>query len=210
MTASNAVESQVLALAAVFQALMEVKRVARTGRSEQDAVIPCITGLLRPFDGDVGEAYGGSSALLPGLRQLHRQLSQPSDMELTRYAVVVFHLERKLVRQQGMLDTIGRGLGQARAQAEYFHIGHDSVIGRLGDVYSETVSTLKPRIMVQGQREWLEDSRNANLIRALLLAAVRAATLWRTSGGNRFRLLFRRTTLLQATHRLIDRLETTS
>ncbi len=208
MTEPKSLQSQALALAAVFQALLEVKRIARTGRSEQDTVITCLTGLLRPFDGDVAEAYGGASALLPGLHQLHRQLTQPVDMELTRYAVVVFHLERKLLRRQDMLDRIGQGLGQARAQAEYFHIGHDSVLGRLGDLYSDTVSTLKPRIMVQGQREWLEDPRNANMIRALLLAAVRAATLWRSSGGNRLRLLFQRNRLLQATHRLIDELET--
>jgi high frequency lysogenization protein len=204
----SARESQTLALAAVFQALMEVKRVARTGRSQQEVVIPCLTGLLRPFDGDVAEAYGGGLALLPGLHQLHRQLSQPADMELTRYAVVIFHLERKLVRNKTLLDALARGLGQARAQAEYFHISHESVLGRLADLYSETVSTLKPRIMVQGQREWLEDSRNANLIRALLLASVRAATLWRASGGSRFRLIFQRNRLLQSTHQLIDQLET--
>ncbi|MCC5857385.1 MAG: high frequency lysogenization protein HflD [Ectothiorhodospiraceae bacterium] len=208
MSGVSRIESQTLALAALFQALREVKHVAHSGRAEQDVVVTCITGLLRPYDGDVAHAYGGAAALLPGLHQLHRQLSQPADMELTRYAVVIFHLERKLLRQKALLDTLGRGLGQARAQAEYFHIAHENVLGRLADLYSETVSTLKPRIMVQGQREWLDDSRNANLIRALLLAAVRAATLWRSSGGSRFRLIFHRNRLLQTTHELINRLET--
>lgn len=200
-------DSQTLALAAIFQALAEVRRLAREGRAETTTVAGCVAGLLNHYEGDVAGAYGGARTLIPGLRQLHRQLTQPGDMEVTRYAVVVLHLERKLVRDRQRLAVLAGGLEQARSQADYFHPTHENVIGRLADLYSETVSSLKPRIMIQGSREWLEDTRNANLIRALLLAAIRAATLWRDQGGSRFKLLFRRKQLLATTHRLIDVLD---
>lgn len=200
-------DSQTLALAAIFQALAEVRRLAREGRAETNAVASCMAGLLNAYEGDVAGAYGGARTLMPGLRQLHRQLTQPGDMEVTRYAVVVLHLERKLMRDRQRLAVLAGGLEHARSQAGYFHPTHENVIGRLADLYSETVSSLKPRIMIQGSREWLEDSRNANLIRALLLAAIRAATLWRDQGGSRFKLLFRRKQLLATTHHLIDVLD---
>ncbi|MCH8505938.1 MAG: high frequency lysogenization protein HflD [Ectothiorhodospiraceae bacterium] len=200
----NRTDAQTLAMAAIFQALAEVRQLAREGRADSGSVAHCLAGLLNPYHGDVAEAYGGGPVLVPGLRQLHQQLTQPGDMEITRYAVVVLHLERKLVRDKQRLALLSRGREQARGQAAYFHPAHESVVGRLADLYSETVSTLKPRIMVQGNREWLEDDRNANLIRALLLAAIRAATLWRDQGGSRFKLLFRRKQLLHTTHLLIE------
>jgi len=48
----------------------------------------------------------------------------------------------------------------------------------------------------------LADADTANLIRALLLAAIRAAVLWRQCGGRRWRLLLQRRDLLHAAQRL--------
>ena len=193
---------QTLALAALFQSLSEVRRIARTGQSNNDDVETCINGLLNEYDGSVGRVYGGEVRLLPGLNRLRTQLSEPQDTETTRYAIVLMHLERKLMRQRAMLGELAQGLDQARRQAEHFHPVHESVIGRLADIYGETISTLKPRIMVQGEREWLEDPRYANQVRALLLAGLRATTFWRAAGGTRLRLLFGRNRLLQATEQL--------
>jgi high frequency lysogenization protein len=44
---------------------------------------------------------------------------------------------------------------------------------------------LSPRIMVNGDPAHLNNPENANRIRALLLAGIRAAMLWRQSGGGR-------------------------
>ncbi|WP_290652813.1 high frequency lysogenization protein HflD [Aquisalimonas sp.] len=193
---------QTLALAALFQALTEIRRIARTGQTSIEEVETCINGLLNPYEGDVGDAYGGDVKLLPGLRRLRTQLSDPQDTELTRYAIVLMHLERKLMRKRAMLKHLAEGLEQARDRASYFHPAHENVIGYLADLYGETVSTLKPKVMVQGERQWLEDSRNANQVRALLLAGVRATTFWRNAGGSRLRLVFGRNRLLETTERL--------
>jgi high frequency lysogenization protein len=44
----------------------------------------------------------------------------------------------------------------------------------------------------------LKDDENQHRIRALLLAGIRAAWLWRQVGGSRWRVLFGRTALLEA------------
>ena len=198
----DAVREQTLALAALFQALSEIRRTARSGQCNGEDVTTCLNGLLLPFDGSVGDAFGGEERLLPGLQRLRDQLADPRDTELTRYAVVLMHLERKLMRRRRLLSELADGLAQAQRQAEHFDNGHENVISGLADLYARTVSSLRPQILVQGERRWLEDTRNAERVRALLLASIRAITLWRNAGGSRVRLILGRNRLQQASEQL--------
>ena len=61
-----------------------------------------------------------------------------------------------------------------------------------------TVSTLGPRIIVRGDPALLARPESANRIRALLLAGIRAAVLWRQCGGTRVGLILGRRRLLEA------------
>jgi len=65
------------------------------------------------------------------------------------------------------------------------------VIEALAKLYSATLSTLRPRILVEGDPRFLNDAQNVDRIRALLLAAIRATVLWRQLGGSQLRLFFR-------------------
>jgi len=203
-------EQQVLALAAMTMALAEVRRIANTGRHDADQVRHCYAGLLNTYEGDLEQLYGGLPPLAPGLRELRTQLSNPQNMDQTRLLIGAVTIERKLLKRRDMLQTLAQGLNIARSQAEHFGITHENVTARLGDLYSETVSTLKPRILVPGKREWLEDPRNARLIRALLLSAIRAATFWRDNGGSRLKLIFGRNRLLTTIDTLLERSEWTA
>jgi high frequency lysogenization protein len=62
----------------------------------------------------------------------------------------------------------------------------------MADLYSQTLSTFRYRIQVNGDYNFLQQQRIANQIRALLLAAVRSAILWRQVGGNRWHFLLNR------------------
>lgn len=192
MNGTSRHRSQVLALAAMYQALAQVRQIATTGRWEADSLETCLRGLLVAYEDDVAAVYGGVTSLESGLRVLHLQLGQPGDMQLTRYAVMVMHLERKLMKRRDMLARLARGIEESRQQADYFSISHENVVHHLADLYQQTVSTLTPPIMVQGKREWLGDSDRAARIRALLLSSIRAATFWRQAGGGRLRLIFAR------------------
>ncbi|MCK8515709.1 high frequency lysogenization protein HflD [Methylonatrum kenyense] len=200
-------EQQVLALAVMTMALAEVRRIANTGRYDTDQVSNCYAGLLNAYEGDLEQIYGGLVPLKPGLQELRTQLSNPQNMDQTRLLIGAVTIERKLLKRRDMLQTLAQGLDLARSQAEHFGTTHENVTARLGDLYAETVSTLKPRILVPGKREWLEDPRNARLIRALLLSAIRAATFWRNNGGSRLKLIFSRNRLLGTIDSLLERSE---
>jgi high frequency lysogenization protein len=93
--------------------------------------------------------------------------------------------------------VIGSRIGQAAQQAEHFSSTHDNVISNLGTLYTETLSTFRFRIQVNGDYNYLQQQRIANQIRSLLLAAIRSAMLWRQVGGNRLQLLFYRKHIAQ-------------
>ena len=71
----------------------------------------------------------------------------------------------------------------------------------MGALYADTISQLRPRVMVQGNPHYLAQPDVVAEIRALLLAAVRSAMLWRQLGGNYWDFLFFRARLLAAVER---------
>lgn len=200
---SPADRDQALALAAAFQAISVVIDIARHGRTNTALVRGCLQGLVLPYHADMASLYGADQ-LRPGLIALQAQLTHPQDADFTRYAVVLLHLESRLRRQPDRLQGIAVGLERVRRQVEYFG-GSDSgpVIAALAHLYSEHVSTLRPRILVTGERTYLEQAQNAELIRALLLAALRALSFWRQHGGSRLGLILRRRRVLRAVEALL-------
>lgn len=199
---TDVLRNQTLALAAAMQALLSVVSIARRGHSRRSDTEPCLQGLLQTYEGDVEQLYGGVAPLRAGLEQLVEQLARPTDPELTRYLVAVIYLERRLRKQPEVLRRLGQGLDSARRQREYFGGYNPNVVSNLGGLYGETISTLKPRIMVQGERAYLEQAANADQIRAQLLAAIRAISLWHEAGGTRWRLLFGRNKYLRVAEKL--------
>lgn len=182
-----------LALAGIFQAVYLVQQTARRGAPDAGAFEASIASILNTEAADAEAAYGGVERVQLGLRQVADLLKKrhaPEEQERMRYAVAVMALERRLSRRPDMLKQIGEGLERARAQARHFSLIHPNLIANLAGLYSDTVSVLGPRIMVAGEQHLLANPEHAARIRALLLAAIRAAVLWRQQGGSHLRLIF--------------------
>lgn len=198
---------RVIALAGLIQATALVRDIARRGQANPEEIETCLGSLIQIDASSSAAVYGGVPRLHSGLRLLEQQLNQPQDLELTRYVVTLLSLERKLSRRPDLLDAIRAGLEEIIQNLPYFPVDHGNTIARFADLYLRTLSTLSPRIMVSGDPAHLSHPENANRIRALLLAGIRAATLWRQSGGGRFTLLVRRNPLLREVRRLLASLE---
>lgn len=181
---------RVIALAGLFQAVSLVRDIAHNGQTNLHDLEISLGSLLKINTSDSAEVYGGVANLRCGLTMLHGHLLKPKEMEVTRYAVSLLTLERKLARQPLLLDKIREGITQALDKLDYFPLNHENMLAHLADIYATTVSTLTPRIMVNGQQIHLTQPENANRIRALLLAGIRAAILWRQNGGKRWTLIF--------------------
>lgn len=202
---------RVLALAALLQCASLVKELAWHGHCDEHE-LTILLGSLFAFDtSNVVDIYQGEANLRSGLQRVETQFSSgshPADLELTRYAVGLLFLERKFQAKSDHLQALGEGLRAAERQVEYFHLTHESVVARLAELYQETISSLGPRILVQGEQAHLSNPNTAARIRALLLAGIRAAVLWRQNGGSRWKLLFSRKRLASEAKDLLHRLNT--
>jgi len=198
-------DNRVLALAGIAQALQQVRRIAETGHSEAASVRTAMDSVFR-IDADTPESvYGSRAQLAPGLRLLHNHFrNQGQDDVLPRLALEVLQLERRFVRDPATVAAVTAGIDKASRQAQALgDSGHPDVLSALGGLYADTISHLKPRVMVQGNPHYLGQAGVVAEIRALLLAAVRSAVLWRQMGGSLWDFLFGKRAMIEAVDRAL-------
>lgn len=203
----NRMQEQLIALGGVFQAAALVDRIAKTGQITEVELETMLGTLLVRDPKDTLEVFGGShQSLREGFQALAAALERDPvslQREPLRYALSMVTLERQLEKRPAMLETIGKRLPQIQAQVEHFGPAHENVIAACGSLYQDTLSTLRQRIQVHGDMRFLQQPSNASKIRALLLAGIRCARLWRQLGGHRWQLLLGRRKLLRELYPLM-------
>ncbi|MDZ7923797.1 MAG: high frequency lysogenization protein HflD [Marinagarivorans sp.] len=202
-------DHRAIALAGLSQALGLVHSLATTGYLNTKSFETCLTSLFITNPEQTLDVYGGDIGQLEkGLEQLQHLISQrtnPTNKHLIQYAVGIHTLTKRLLKDNRMLDKISTRLDEAKKQSEHFGgLNHDNVIANIADIYSSTISTYSYRIQVKGEHSHLNQKRVADQIRTLLLAAIRAAILWRQTGGTPFNLVFNSGKLLAATEELLE------
>ena len=196
----NPLQEQLVALGAVFQAAVVVDKIAKTGQCSESEISCLLSSLLVRNPGSTLDVYDGSDI---GLRNGYRALvgaleRDPASLqrEPLRYVLALLGLEQQLNKRDDLLQLMGTRLDQIQNQCEHFSITHDNVVSSCAALYQDTISTFRQRIQVQGDSRFLQQPANAAKIRAILLAGIRSARLWRQLGGRRWRLLFNRRKLL--------------
>ena len=203
----NPMQEQLIALGAVFESAVLVDKVARTGQISEPALSCMLGSLLVRNPKDTLEVYGGDDLnLREGYRALVSSLERdPTSLqrEPLRYALALLGLERQLAKRDDLLQIMGSRLDQIQSQVDHFGPAHENVVAACGSLYEDTISTFRQRIQVQGDMRHLQQASNASKIRALLLAGIRAARLWRQLGGHRWQLVFSRKKLLKELYPLL-------
>lgn len=205
---SRSIHDQTLALAGLFQATNLVQQIAHNGQCSDASLETCIRSLFATNPDTTLDVFGGElSDIREGLVTLSSVLSQQrkqQDVEVLRYALNLIHLESKLNRQTDMLDVIASRIDQARHTASHFGYTHTNLISNLASIYADTISTFRLRIQVTGNPSILQRDENAAKIRALLLAGIRSAVLWRQCGGRRWQLIFARKKVIRHARELAE------
>jgi high frequency lysogenization protein len=203
---NSEIRDRSIALAGMYQAVKLVQQTAQGERRDAAATRASISSILNTDPESTIAVYGDSRALISGLDLVTSQLSNNSkrrDLVLTGYVITLMHLERKLTRQSDLMQKLARGIDRVKEEIKQADVLDPGIIAALAEVYKDTVSTLQPRIMVQGEESVLRNSDSKNMIRAMLLAGMRAAVLWKQRGGNRIRLIFQRKQLLECCAELL-------
>lgn len=196
---SSPLSERVLALAGVVQALAQVRRIAETGQSDAAVVQTSLDSVFRIDAESPQEVYGSAADVAPGLRLLRDYFNnEAKDEQLPRLALAVLQLERRFVRETETVSAVSGGIAEIAAQAKSAGSTHPEVLSALGGLYADTISHLRPKVMVQGNPHYLGQPGVVAEIRAVLLAAVRSAVLWRQLGGSFWDLLLSRRAMADA------------
>ncbi len=196
---SDAMPERMLALAGLVQALAQVRRIADTGQADSAILATATESVFRIDAASPADVYGDAAAVRPGMRLLRDYFrSQAEDPLLPRLALSVLQLERKFVRDDEVVTRVQQGIAALSPQAHNLGATHPQVLSELGRLYADTVSHLRPRVMVQGNPHYLGQADVVAEIRAVLLAALRSAVLWRQLGGSFWDFLLRRGEMIEA------------
>ena len=196
-------QDKTLALVGIYQAAQVVYQLASKGEADEQAFKTCIDSLFINNPSNTLNVFGDSVDNLQlgvetVLAQMNANVSvQERNIEVTRYALSLMILAKKLLQGGDGLQKISNVLETAESQREHFGEMHENVIATIARAYSENVSVMTPRIMVNGHHQYLNNQRIANKIRACLLAGIRSALLWYQVGGSRWGLIWSRKKYLQ-------------
>lgn len=192
-------DDRVLALAGLAQALRQVRRIAETGQADAAVLATSLDSVFRIDAATPEDVYGGAREVRPGLLLLRDYLSnQGSDTQLPKLALAVTQLERRFSADDAVGEAVHEGILAIKPRAEQLGSSHPEVLSALGSLYADTVSHLRPKVMVQGNPHYLGQADIVAEIRAILLAALRSAVLWRQMGGSAWDIFLRRRAMQQA------------
>lgn len=195
-------EEKALALSGLFQAAALVQQLARTGEVNSDAYSPLIESIFILDPKTVEDVYGGAQGVKLGVDTLLLVLKEKESAryaDAIRYAIGMLHVEKLLRRESDINSVLRSRLEQVTNQLQHFDgVTSQGVISKLNDIYLDTLAKFKFRIQVNGDPAHLQRAENAAKIRAILLAGIRSAMLWRQMGGSRLQFAFGKGRLVKA------------
>ncbi len=203
---SNNRKDRTLALAGVLQATELVRQAAWHGTWSGYAATASLDSLFRLEAESVDSVYGDRKRMRLGLETLISVLQgDQSSNDALRYALALLQIERRFQANKTLQSKIGNcleGIAQDSQELSEEHI-EDFKAERVAALYTDTISQLSPRIVVNGRPQYLKVERVVNWVRSLLLAGLRSAVLWDQLGGGRLELMFGRRKLLEQAQKLL-------
>ncbi|QWP75520.1 high frequency lysogenization protein HflD [Lysobacter sp. K5869] len=196
---------RVLALAGLAQALAQVRRIADTGQANASVLQTALDSVFRIDASSPSAVYGGAAQLRPGLMLAQDYFSSRiKDEHLPRLGLAVLQLERRFVQDAEMTEKVLRGIRDQADNAQRLGSSHPDVIAALGTLYADTLSHLRPRVLVQGNPHYLGQPGVVAEVRAVLLSAVRSAVLWRQLGGSYWDFILRKRAMVDSIDSRLD------
>jgi high frequency lysogenization protein len=199
-------KERTLALAGVFQATELVRQAAHHGTWSGYAASSCLHSLFQLEAESTAEIYGGVTKMRLGVETMLAVLQGDGRYaDSLRYTVGLLQIEKKFRRSRRLKEQVGSRLQDISGAGVELdqHEREDLQAHDISGLYSDTISKLSPRIVVNGKPQYLKNDRTVDWVRTLLMAGLRSATLWSQLGGGRFELMFGRKKIIQEAESLL-------
>lgn len=189
----NNTQNQTLALAGIFQSAQLILQLASTGTINQPAYEASLDTLFRFENQTTLDVFGDLPALITGFKTIlsfdKNAETQPNEM-LVYYVLSMMKLGKKLARNTKLMNEVQKGLEKVHQQSHQYDFSVSSISSKVDLLYQETISNIKPRIMVRGDEHHLSSTESTNKVRTLLFCGIRSAFLWQQLGGSKWKLIF--------------------
>lgn len=198
-------KNRTIALAGVCQAAYFANELASTGKvRDQNGFEVSLNSLYIIDCNDISEIYNSElSNLNTGFKTLTYAFNRDPDyLTVLRYTLTLLTLEKKLSKHNDYLEMIQKGIIDSQTLQTSEDKFSVPVMTKLANIYSNTISLLQPRIILNGKPEYLKQTLITEKIRAILLAGIRSAVLWSQMGGSQWQLLFKRKILIEEAEKL--------
>ena len=182
-------KNETISLGAIYQACNEIKKIAWRGEINNNIIEPLINSVYQTTSEEIEDIFISIKRLNSGLDFLRRQLVGDAfsrDGEVSRYFEAIGILVKNMNKKDDVLNILRTELTKQSMPINEDNLDQHALF--LSELYLSTVSTVEPRIIVNGDNKYLTDKKNAAMIRSLLLCAIRSYILWQQSGGSKFRI----------------------
>ena len=183
-------KNETISLGAIYQACNEIKKIAWQGEINNNIIEPLINSVYQTTSEEIEDVFISIKRLNSGLDFLRRQLVGDAfsrDGEVSRYFEAIGILVKNMNKKDDVLNKLRMELTKQSMPISEDNLDQHALF--LSELYLSTISTVEPRIIVNGDNKYLTDKKNAAMIRSLLLCAIRSYILWQQSGGSKFRIL---------------------
>ncbi len=198
---------QTIALSAVYQAATMAHELANSGAIRDPKSWDVSLSSLYKIDASSTEDVfdDNMAGLALGFNTLIKALNKDNYyINVMKYTITLLSLASKLQQRPEMMDMIEKGLNDSKVLQNNEEPFNNAVISKLAQVYSKTISQMQPRVIVAGQPFHLKDQANTEKIRAILLAGIRAAVLWKQVGGGQLQILLKRKAYIEEAKKLMS------
>lgn len=192
--------NQTVALAATCQAALMIQQAAKGQSINYDALNTLFQGVMNTTPASADDVFPNLSTLQAGSALLVHQLSGQAtakDVEITRYLAGIMSLAKKVMANSNVASELSSVIQEVERRLEHFDLTSTTIIDNFADAYSKTISPIGQKIKVIGAPAILKQPSVQSLVRALLLTGIRAAVLWRQTGGKRRQFIFSRNAILK-------------
>ena len=182
-------KNETISLGAIYQACNEIKKIAWQGQINNNIIEPLINSVYQTTSEEIEDVFISIKRLNSGLDFLRRQLVGDAfsrDGEVSRYFEAIGILVKNMNKKDEVLNKLRTELTRQSMPINEDNLDQHALF--LSELYLSTISTVEPRIIVNGDNKYLTDKKNAAMIRSLLLCAIRSYILWQQSGGSKFRI----------------------
>lgn len=211
---------ETIALAALFQSAVQIQSVARLGTVDEHAIAPLMRAIVITTPEEVTDVYK-PQRLLTGLNNLplvfgakEEENKQTSKTEMVRIAYNIMALESNITKQKSVFAQLDRQIDALRDNVLKIHSDYETapdniildyeVIKQYSKIYSDLISPNFPKLIIYGEEQFLRRTELQEMIRALLLAGIRASVLWNQVGGRRYSLLFKQKEIADCARKIIE------